>query len=207
MAALQLARLSALLVFVSVVPGSLARECSRLVSQLGDPTALELDGFQVYINFSEIDSASGKLIKSYSSSVTFALSMEYFMGWRSACSLDRSRAYSYRQYNLSAYSFMVKYVNKNFKKTRQWQLSGEIYRPHVYTRKRYNNVILCHPRFSRRWCYCCQWWESRNKLLLHRGVPVRTAAPHHHQHAPIAYQTWGLEESNGVPLFVYVMHA
>ncbi len=51
-----LVRLSALLVIVSVVPGCLALECPRLVGQLGDPTALDLEGFQIYINFREIDS-------------------------------------------------------------------------------------------------------------------------------------------------------
>lgn len=40
--------------------GCFARECPRLVNQLGDPLALELGGFRVYVNLHEVD--SGKYI-------------------------------------------------------------------------------------------------------------------------------------------------
>ncbi len=49
--------LPTLLVLLSAVPGRLAgRECSHLVAQLGDPDALDLQGFQIYVNFHDIDS-------------------------------------------------------------------------------------------------------------------------------------------------------
>ncbi len=54
--------LPVLLSLCVVVPGSLARECSHLVTQLGDPDALDLVGFQAHVNFAEIDSGKHRAI-------------------------------------------------------------------------------------------------------------------------------------------------